>query len=143
MAIKYINVLKWCVDKGICEDVNDTRQAQNAIRWVKRNLKSCNMVCVKRGVYEAEESALERAYTAHKSNCVKTSEKRRELMQKKNAARAQKDADGEDHAKGQPEETSEETSEETPPRPSSPAAGRKRATRASRRTVLGEGGDYS
>lgn len=139
MAVKNVNVLKWCVEKGICEDPNDTRQAQNAIRWVKRNLSSCNIVCIKRGVYEAEESSLERAYSAHKNHCIKTSDERRVKMKKFNEQRKAAKADSEPHADAaSPGEYEPPTS--PPSRPSSPDGGL-RSRRRSQRSGIGEGGD--
>jgi hypothetical protein len=88
---KFVNAIEWAFEKGLIQDKSNTRQCQNVIRWIKRNLNiGNNLVCVRRGVYEAELSVIERAYSAHKNRCLQTSEDRRLVMIKINAERKAK-----------------------------------------------------
>jgi hypothetical protein len=90
---KDINVLDWLVERAILTDKSDRKANQNAIRWFKKNIDTANtLVCVKRGVYMADEAATKKGFAAYQEQCRRTAQKRRELMQELNSKKAQDEA---------------------------------------------------
>lgn len=89
MAVKQVLVTKFLFDIGVITDLEDKKQCQNGIRWAKRNLNlGDNLICMKRGVYMADEAKLQNAYKEHLKKCKVTSQKRKDVMERVNKGRA-------------------------------------------------------
>lgn len=89
MAVKQVLVTKFLFDIGVITDLEHKKQCQNGIRWAKRNLNlGDNLICMKRGVYMADEAKLQNAYKEHLKKCKVTSQKRKAVMERVNKGRA-------------------------------------------------------
>ncbi len=104
-----VNVVDWMCEKGLIKNKEDQQQVMNAIRWFKRNIKvGDELVCLRRGVYEVDSTALEQTYKQFCQRRVESTKKKRERMKEINEQRRKRADETKKEEGGTREEEGEE-----------------------------------